>query len=446
MQFAEILRRIVAKPRLIVVGSLALVASLALLLWTPSEPGDWAARDAAKKHAAKTPRAPKPRELVLFCATGLLRPVREAAAEYEKECGVQIRIDSDNSGVLLSKLRVAPDRADLFLTGEESFVLKAREQKLVSEVFSVARQHAVLAVQAGNPKKIVVVADLLKGDVRVVLPHPELTAVTRAVRRALGSTPDWEELLKRPERTDARVSFVGTVNEAAQAVKIDAADATFVWNATAREFALELIELHELQAKSKEQATLGVARASAYPTAAIHFARYLTACDRGQLAVKKNHFQPIADADAWSDCPTIHLAVEETLLPAFHEQIKSFGEREGVVIETISAGSDNLAARLKAIREGRPVGGGRFPDAFFASKTAFLKADASWFDSPVLFTEGAPADSASPEADSIRAYAVAKDSRHKHMMRRLIEAIVLPTSRSAAHEDGSHRAGEGNGS
>ena len=59
-------------------------------------------------------------DLTLFCAAGLLKPVQEISADYEKQYGVNIKIEPDASATLLSKLRVAPDRADLFLAGEEA--------------------------------------------------------------------------------------------------------------------------------------------------------------------------------------------------------------------------------------------------------------------------------------------------------------------------------------
>ena len=106
-------------------------------------------------------KARRPGELVLYCATGFIKPVEEICADYEKEYGVKVHIDPDSSGALLSKLRVAPERADLFLSGEESFMREARQQKLVAEVLPVARQHVVLAVAPGNPQKIAGLADLL---------------------------------------------------------------------------------------------------------------------------------------------------------------------------------------------------------------------------------------------------------------------------------------------
>jgi hypothetical protein len=42
-------------------------------------------------------------------------PVEEIAAAYEAEHGVRVQIEADGSGKLLSKIRIAPQRGDLFL-------------------------------------------------------------------------------------------------------------------------------------------------------------------------------------------------------------------------------------------------------------------------------------------------------------------------------------------
>jgi len=303
----------IATPWLIAIGSLVAMAGLMLLLWSstrPSKPQE------------------KPQELVLYCATGFLKPIQEACAVYQKKYGVNVRIEPDSSGSLLSRVRVAPDRVDLYLSGEESFMAEARRQGLVAEVLPFARQHVVLAVQPGNPKTISTLKDLLHDDIRVVLPNPELTATAKAAQRSLANTGLWESLVDRHHASSSRLSFVGNVNEAAQAVKIGAADATLVWDATAHTFRLDVVEVPEFQAHTREQGMLGIVAATKNPTAALHLARYLTARDRGQLAVEKNYFQSIEDADVWEDRPSLLLMAGAMLKPGIDDLVKSFSERK----------------------------------------------------------------------------------------------------------------------
>ena len=507
------------------------IGVLVALLWTMS-------------HAPARTDKESADELVLFCATALLKPAREVAADYEKEYGVKIRIEPDSSGALLTKLRVAPDRVDLYLPAEESFMRSARQQKLVAEVIPVARQHVVIAVAPGNPRKIARVEDLLRDGVRVVLPNPELAAVSKSAQRALAGTGRWEALLER-RKSSAAVSFAGNVNEAAQAVKIGAADATVVWDATAKEFAIEPIEAPEFQARAIEQAVVCIVTASRSPMAALRFARYLTARDRGQVTIEKNYFHPIDDADVWEDRPELTLMSGAMLKPGVDDLLKRFSEREGVSINTIYAGCGIHVAQMKAMKGGQAAAATHFPDAYFACDVSFMSQVQQWFETakrisrndivlvvpkgnpnkvqsindltrlelrvglahpknsalgalvddmlkklnlhdkvydparklPIVHSDAGHAlvnqmvtgaldlivvyrsnvlsnpenaekkldivEMKLPEAVAIQPYAVAKDSRHKYLMRRLLEAILAPESQKQFVKSGFQWIAEG---
>ena len=519
----------IATPWLVAIGSLIAMIGLTLLLWSSTRPSK--------------PRQ-KPNELVLYCATGFLKPVQEACAEYQKEYGVNVRIEPDSSGSLLSRVRVAPARVDLYLSGEESFMAEARRRGLVAEVLPFARQHVVLAVGPGNPRKIAALKDLLQDDVRVVLPNPELTATANAAQRALAGTGQWESLVDRRRASQGRLSFVGNVNEAAQAAKIGAADATLVWDATARTFGLDVVEVPEFQARAREQAMLGIVAAAKHPTAALHLARYLTARDRGQLALRKNYFQPVEDADVREDRPSLMLMAGAMLKPGIDDLVKSFSEREGVTINTDYNGCGILIAQMKAIK-GQPSAASHFPDAYFSCDVSFMRQVQRWFEAskvisrndmvlvvpkgnpariksiadlarpelrvglahpvnsalgaltddllkklklhdkvydparkhPVVHSDAGHAlvnqmragaldlivvyrsnalsnpenaekyldvlDMNLPEAMAIQPYAVAKDSHHKYLMRRLLEAILSPSSKARFIKSGFQWVAEG---
>ncbi len=355
------MRSLFAKPSIWIFGGLVLVAALVALLLRPTPPSTTAG------------------ELVVFCAAGLLPPVQEIATAYEKEYGVKIQLEPDSSGALLTKLRVAADRVDLYLAGEESFIIQARRQGLIAEALPVARQHVVIAVAAGNPKSITSVADLLNDNLRVVLPNPELTAVGKVLGRALDDSTPWKSLVERTKASGSRVALVGTVNEAAQAVKLQAADAALIWDATARQFGLGLVEVPALRQHAAEQATVGVVTASKKPTAALHFARFLTARDRGQLILARHLLQPLADADTWQDRPDLVLMSGAMLKPAVDELLNRFQAREGCEITRIYAGCGIHVAQMKAMKKG-DLAASRFPDAYFACDVSFMDMVQPWFE------------------------------------------------------------------
>lgn len=391
----------------IVLGSLAAMAILVALLWNPAS------------------RRGEQADLVLYCAAGALRPVEELCAQYEQEYGVKVRIEPGGSGTLLSKIRVTPAAADLYLAADDAYQREARAFELVAEILPVAKQHPVIAVRRGNALKVASPADLARPGVRVALPNPQLAACGKAAERALAGTGQWEAILRRSREAGAEVSLVGTVNEAAQAVKLGAADAAVVWDATARQFEIQFVEVPEFQEKTADQVTLGVTAATPRPTAALHFARYLTAKDRGQIIFQKYYYQPLEDADAWEDRPELVLMSGAMLKPAIEELLKRFEEREGVRINTAYAGCGILVAQMKAIQGGQSAGKS-FPDAYFSCDVSFMRMVQDWFEASTCISRN----------DMV--LAVARNSRHKHLMRRLLDAILSPESREHFQDVGFH--------
>jgi molybdate transport system substrate-binding protein len=371
MRYPDPRRGSIAQPWLILSGSVALIGLLVLAIWHTSRP-------------QRTAQAGV--ELVLLCAAGPLKAVQEIAADYQRECGVTICIEPDNSGRLLSLLRAAPQRADLYLASDESFIRDARQQKLVAEVLPVIRQHAVIGVAKGNPRNIQSVADLLRDDVRVVLPNAKLTAVAESVERALAGSGLWQKLLDRQRAAAGRVSSVGTVTEAAQAIRIGAADATFVWDATARQFEIDAVETPEFKSKTQERAMLGVVAGSSQPAAALRFARYMTARDRGEKVFQKNLYETLSNADPWEERPALVLMAGAMLKPGIDELVKAFSEREGVEIDTIYAGCGIHVAQMKAMRSGKAAAAARFPDAYFSCDVSFMTQVQQWFEASTVIS------------------------------------------------------------
>src|SRR5579862_4574265 len=117
-------------------GSLFAMAALMLLLWNLGR----RSQDEAGG-----------RELVVYCAAGLIQPVEAIRQEYEREFHVRIQIEPDGSGALLNKMSVVDSRADLFLAADSSYMLKARQKGLVAETIPAAIQKPTIAVAKGNP-------------------------------------------------------------------------------------------------------------------------------------------------------------------------------------------------------------------------------------------------------------------------------------------------------
>lgn len=337
-------------------GLLALLASaglvaglLSLLIWDP-----WRPPPIARAHP-----------IMMYCAAGLRAPVEAIAREYERTYGVIVQLQYDGSGTLLSSIRTAKT-GDLFLAADETYIAKAREYDLVAESMPVARLRPVIAVSKGNPKGIVHLDDLLRDDVRVALANPDQAAIGKSVRQLLEKTGQWRALASH-----AKV-LKPTVNDLANDLKIGAVDATIVWDATVRQYPeLEMVPDPSFDS-AIETVTLSVLKSAADPSAALRFARYLAARDRGLLQFQRLGYQPVA-GDEWTAAPDLHLYCGAMLRPAVEQTLKDFEKREGVRITTVYNGCGILTAQMRS---------GDRPDAYFSCDNSFMSTVADLYLSP----------------------------------------------------------------
>lgn len=336
-------------------ASLSLVAGLILvaLLWrTPQR--------------SQSPVAPEP--LVLYCAAGLKLPVEEVVRDYQKEYGATVHVQYGGSGTLLSNLRVAK-KGDLYLAGDESYLQTAASNHLVAEILPLAQLTPVIAVRKGNPKGVEDLDGLLRVDVG--LASPEAAAVGRIVRRELEQSGHWAALSRR-----ARV-FKPTVNDLANDLKLGAVDAAIIWDATARQYPeLDWVEVPELNS-AVQRVSIGILTSSQRASAALHFARYLSARDRGLPAFGRHHFQTL-NGDLWADVPKISLFSGAMLRPAIEETIRDFQQRERVEIQTVYNGCGILTAQMRA---------GQRPDAYFSCDVSFMTTVADMYLDAVVIAD-----------------------------------------------------------
>ena len=276
---------ITKNPWIVLLGTLVAVGLLVALLMGPG------------KRLRTAGAEPKP--LLMYCAAGIKPPTEAVAVEYEKAFRQRIQLQYGGSGTLLSNLRVTKS-GDLFLAGDESYIKSAREFGLLAEVIPLARQRPVIVVAKGNPKNVRAVNDLCRGDARVALANPDAASIGRTVRALLQKDGQWTELEKHV------TVFKPTVNDVANDVKIGSVDAGIVWDATARQYPeLELVAVPLFDAAA-ETISIGVLKFSEQPAAALRFARYLGARDKGLKQFVKHFYEP-ADGDEWAETPEIVL-------------------------------------------------------------------------------------------------------------------------------------------
>jgi molybdenum ABC transporter molybdate-binding protein len=266
------------------------------------------------------------------------------------------------SATLLSQLEVG-GTGDLYLAADDGYTDLAYEKGLVEERIPVAAMRPVLAVQKGNPKNIRSIQDLLRDDVRVALGNPDQAAIGQKTRKLLEDAGQWRAVEERV------TVFKPTVPEVANDVKLGSVDVAIVWDSTVAQYPeLEAVRTEELD-RGTAHITIAVMRSSKTPTAALKFARYLTARDRGLEHFGETGYEPV-DGDVWEEAPEITFFAGSVNRRALEPIINRFQQREGVVVNTVYNGCGILTAQMRTLRENQDSG---FPDVYMACDVYYLE-------------------------------------------------------------------------
>lgn len=304
--------------------------------------------------------------LMLFCAASNRAVMESIKAQYEHEFHRSIQIQYGASQTLLSSIEVSRT-GDLFLPADDSYVLIGNQKGLLSEVLPLATMRGVVAVRRGNPRGIRAFSDLLRSEVRVVQASPDASAIGKRTREALTVNKLWDRL------ESATLAFQTTVTDVANDLVVESADAGIVYDAILKSYPdLESIELPELEG-IVSQVSLAVISGSKQPQAALHFARYVAARDRGLKHYAEHGFR-VANGDVWSDVPELSIFAGSMLRPAIEETLVAFEKREGVRVSRVYNGCGILVAQMKA---------GQHPDAYFACDTEFMNQVPDLFPRPI---------------------------------------------------------------
>lgn len=294
----------------------------------------------------------------MYCAASNRAVMESIRSQYEEEMqsqGYTVSIDYGPSQMELSKLEISRD-GDLFLPADDSYITLAQEKGLAAEVIPIARQQGVIAVRKGNPKGIKTFADLLRDDVRLLQANPKSAAIGKVTKKVLTNQGLWEQLDK------STTAYFPTVTEVANGITADAADAGIVYDAVLSTYEeLEFITLPELKDTASD-IFVTVTTTTQKSQRALHFARYISAADRGLKLYADFGFQ-VEDGDQWADKPELSIFAGSMLRPAIDETISKFAAREGVEVNRDYNGCGILVAQMQS---------GKHPDAYFACDTEFM--------------------------------------------------------------------------
>ena len=220
-----------------------------------------------------------PTLVVLVAAS--LRPVAESvAADYGG--GVELRFGGSEELVTQIALtrEVAP--ADVFLPADASYLDACGPHAAVSPPLTTM-QAVALTRPDRVPEKL---AALTAPGVRLGLASPQTAAIGKLTKLRLTEAGLWDTVSARLAVT------TDTVTQSANGVKLGTLDAAIVWDATARQFAPDLVgtplpELSGVRAEVRAAVLSGSRR----PEAAAAFVAFL-AGDGGRRAFADHGFAP----------------------------------------------------------------------------------------------------------------------------------------------------------
>jgi molybdenum ABC transporter molybdate-binding protein len=309
--------------------------------------------------------------LFVYCAAGVKPPVEAVARDYEREFGVTVQLQFGGSESLLGQAEITKT-GDLYLPADDSYIDLARGKNLIDETMPVALMQAVVGVRKGNPKNVRTLADLGRADMRLSLADPDAAAIGKLVRNRLRGLGTWDVASRRVIVTKP------TVNDVANDIKLGTVDAGFVWDANVRLMPddLDMVVPRELDGV-KAKVTVSVLKSSKQPTAALHFARYLTARNRGLLQFEKQGYKA-AEGDEWTDHPELRLFSGAMLQPAIEETIAEFEQREGAQVTRVYNGCGILVSQMRT---------GSVPDAYFACDPSFMTQVGDLFQDPLVISK-----------------------------------------------------------
>ena len=334
--------------------------------------------------------------LVMLVAAGIRGPVEEILERYEKEYGVRVEPQYGGSNMLLNQLKVNKfEQPDLYLAADAYYIHEAVEQGLAAEVIPLGVQYPVIAFRKDRELSTESWDDLFQPGIRWSLPAPDQAAVGRATKTALETIgEEGDNLWTRLERHATEFGvFKPTVNEAANDIKIGAADVAIVWNSTVASpeyrgelssvSMADLVETVDLVLPG-DQVTVAVLNSSRRPTAALKLARYFGARDRGLTVLESAGMEPV-EGDVWAENPEITFYCGAVNRKAIEPVLDAFQKREGVVINTVFDGCGILTGRMAAIENQAQSAG--FPDFYLACDRYYLDNVNEWFQEDVDVSE-----------------------------------------------------------
>ncbi len=369
-----------SKPALLFALSILLVAGLCFFALKLRP-------DARRGNATGTP-------VRVYCASGVARPVEKIVAIYNETFNANIEIartggSGELAGQIKTEFETAIKRgADMVISADAGLLETAHEEGVIAERFPLAVQRPVIAVAADWPRSISGLRELLdrarSEDEQLKFGIASERAAVGRLTRRIAEADGLLGKLESGKATDSE-----NVMTLAQSLVTGGLDAAIVWDTTVAQInsesgepvlkiAVRLADAKTVDTEVQGDAgfqgsigfqsniAIGVVASSENASAALKFARFLTAPETGKQEFDSFGFEFI-EGDPWEEVPEIHLYCGSMFTPVLERSVREFAAREGVNIYPRWEGCGKLVASMKSIRDDE-----LFPDAYLACDRMFL--------------------------------------------------------------------------
>jgi molybdate transport system substrate-binding protein len=223
------------------------------------------------------------KQITVAAASDMSFALKEIAAQYEKQTGVQVRISFGASGNLYQQIRNGSP-LDVYLSADEQFPAKLAEEGIgdKSSLKHYATGSLVIWVPSHSPLDDAKLGDKVLLDPRVkhiAIANPATAPYGRAAEAALRSLQYWDKLR-------SKIVFGENISQTAQFVQSGNADIGIISLSHALSEALKggrFVRIDQAFHPPIKQSLIVIARKGGDATEAKKFADYLSSADAQEV-------------------------------------------------------------------------------------------------------------------------------------------------------------------
>lgn len=164
-------------------------------------------------------------DLLVFSGAGLIKPMEEMRANFEKENSVKVDVHYGSSGEIFGMV-AAGQPCDVLIPGAEKYTMDALKNGWIRKetIRKMVLHLPSIAVPKGNPADIKGLDDLAREGVRVSIGDPKAPAIGRVAKKMLSKAGLWESV-------QPNISVLApTVNQLLIYVALEQVDAAIIWD------------------------------------------------------------------------------------------------------------------------------------------------------------------------------------------------------------------------